>query len=137
MNVFNNTCALPNVTSQNICCRKKIYCASWLALTVIAGKDTEIEQKHCTFYWYHLYLNLFFVIVNKTHVANTSHPLYVTVLFSAPLADLKLNVKGISLQRLNFVLFFPDDVYRRKRSEREYQQKIADGLIALNEPAAK
>uniref|UniRef100_A0A3B4UPI7 Ubiquinol-cytochrome c reductase complex assembly factor 5 n=1 Tax=Seriola dumerili TaxID=41447 RepID=A0A3B4UPI7_SERDU len=29
------------------------------------------------------------------------------------------------------------DVYRRKRSEREYQQKIADGLIALNEPAAK
>lgn len=29
------------------------------------------------------------------------------------------------------------DVYRRKRSEREYQQKIADGLIVLNEPAAK
>ncbi|CAN9515494.1 unnamed protein product [Ophioblennius macclurei] len=24
------------------------------------------------------------------------------------------------------------DVYRRKRSEREYQQKIADGLIPLN-----
>ncbi|XP_028264747.1 ubiquinol-cytochrome c reductase complex assembly factor 5 [Parambassis ranga] len=29
------------------------------------------------------------------------------------------------------------DVYRRKRSEREYQQKIADGLIVLNQPAAK
>ncbi|GAA6216366.1 small integral membrane protein 4 [Lates japonicus] len=29
------------------------------------------------------------------------------------------------------------DVYRRKQSEREYQQKIADGLIVLNEPAAK
>ncbi|XP_053173540.1 small integral membrane protein 4 [Scomber japonicus] len=29
------------------------------------------------------------------------------------------------------------DVYRRKRSEREYQQKLADGLIVLNEPAAK
>jgi len=29
------------------------------------------------------------------------------------------------------------DVYRRKRSEREYQQKIADGLIVVNEPAAK
>ncbi|XP_031700157.1 ubiquinol-cytochrome c reductase complex assembly factor 5 [Anarhichas minor] len=28
------------------------------------------------------------------------------------------------------------DVYRRKRSERDYQQKIADGLV-LNEPAAK
>ncbi|CAK6957390.1 small integral membrane protein 4 [Scomber scombrus] len=29
------------------------------------------------------------------------------------------------------------DVYRRKRSERQYQQKVADGLIVLNEPAAK
>ncbi|XP_040903579.1 small integral membrane protein 4 [Toxotes jaculatrix] len=29
------------------------------------------------------------------------------------------------------------DVYRRKRSEREYQQKVAEELIALNEPAAK
>uniref|UniRef100_UPI0037E824D1 ubiquinol-cytochrome c reductase complex assembly factor 5 n=1 Tax=Semicossyphus pulcher TaxID=241346 RepID=UPI0037E824D1 len=29
------------------------------------------------------------------------------------------------------------DVYRRKQSEREYQQKIADGLVVLNEPAAK
>ncbi|XP_070695592.1 ubiquinol-cytochrome c reductase complex assembly factor 5 [Pempheris klunzingeri] len=29
------------------------------------------------------------------------------------------------------------DVYRRKKSEREYQQKIADGLIVVNEPAAK
>lgn len=29
------------------------------------------------------------------------------------------------------------DVYRRKKSEREYQQKIADGLIDFNEPAAK
>ncbi|AWP09861.1 putative small integral membrane protein 4 [Scophthalmus maximus] len=29
------------------------------------------------------------------------------------------------------------DVYRRKRSEREYQQKIADGLIVLAEPAVK
>ncbi|XP_037629866.1 small integral membrane protein 4 [Sebastes umbrosus] len=29
------------------------------------------------------------------------------------------------------------DVYRRKQSERGYQQKIADGLIAPNEPAAK
>ncbi|XP_026224759.1 small integral membrane protein 4 [Anabas testudineus] len=29
------------------------------------------------------------------------------------------------------------DVYRRKRSEREYQQKIADGLMVPNEPAAK
>ncbi|KAK2851564.1 hypothetical protein Q5P01_007840 [Channa striata] len=29
------------------------------------------------------------------------------------------------------------DVYRRKRSEREYQQKIAVGLIVPNEPAAK
>ncbi|KAM6929470.1 ubiquinol-cytochrome c reductase complex assembly factor 5 [Lycodopsis pacificus] len=28
------------------------------------------------------------------------------------------------------------DVYRRKRSERVYQQKIADGLV-LDEPAAK
>lgn len=38
----------------------------------------------------------------------------------------------------HFCLFFsPDDVYRRKRSEREYQQKVADGLIVLNEPAAK
>ncbi|XP_077570638.1 ubiquinol-cytochrome c reductase complex assembly factor 5 [Stigmatopora nigra] len=29
------------------------------------------------------------------------------------------------------------DVYRRKRSEREYQQKFADGVIVLNEPTAK
>ncbi|XP_076598069.1 ubiquinol-cytochrome c reductase complex assembly factor 5 [Chaetodon auriga] len=29
------------------------------------------------------------------------------------------------------------DVYRRKKSEREYQQKIADGLIVHSEPAAK
>lgn len=29
------------------------------------------------------------------------------------------------------------DVYRRKKSEREYQQKIADGLIVQSEPAAK
>ncbi|XP_017264898.1 small integral membrane protein 4 [Kryptolebias marmoratus] len=29
------------------------------------------------------------------------------------------------------------DVYRRKRSEREYQQKMADGLIVLDPPAAK
>ncbi|XP_028437995.1 small integral membrane protein 4 [Perca fluviatilis] len=29
------------------------------------------------------------------------------------------------------------DVYRRKRSEREYKQKIADGLIVLEAPAAK
>lgn len=29
------------------------------------------------------------------------------------------------------------DVYRRKQSERDYQQKIADGLIVLNQPAAK
>ncbi|XP_035512283.1 small integral membrane protein 4 [Morone saxatilis] len=29
------------------------------------------------------------------------------------------------------------DVYRRKQSEREYQQKIADGLMIRNEPAAK
>ncbi|XP_026188112.1 ubiquinol-cytochrome c reductase complex assembly factor 5 [Mastacembelus armatus] len=29
------------------------------------------------------------------------------------------------------------DVYRRKRSEREYQQKIADGLIGPMEPAEK
>ncbi|XP_061634524.1 small integral membrane protein 4 [Phyllopteryx taeniolatus] len=29
------------------------------------------------------------------------------------------------------------DVYRRKRSEREYQQKLADGVIVLNEPTAK
>ncbi|TMS15715.1 ubiquinol-cytochrome c reductase complex assembly factor 5 [Larimichthys crocea] len=29
------------------------------------------------------------------------------------------------------------DVYRRKKSEREYQRKIADGLIVHNEPAAK
>ncbi|KAM6924618.1 ubiquinol-cytochrome c reductase complex assembly factor 5 [Xenentodon cancila] len=29
------------------------------------------------------------------------------------------------------------DVYRRKRSEREYQQKIADGLIVLDQPSAK
>ncbi|XP_019951645.1 ubiquinol-cytochrome c reductase complex assembly factor 5 [Paralichthys olivaceus] len=29
------------------------------------------------------------------------------------------------------------DVYRRKQSEREYQQKIADGLIVVNEPATK
>ncbi|XP_040009954.1 small integral membrane protein 4 [Xiphias gladius] len=29
------------------------------------------------------------------------------------------------------------DVYRRKKSEREFQQKIADGLIAVNDPAAK
>ncbi|KAM6982077.1 ubiquinol-cytochrome c reductase complex assembly factor 5 [Tautogolabrus adspersus] len=29
------------------------------------------------------------------------------------------------------------DVYRRKQSEREYQQKLADGLVVLNEPAAK
>ncbi|XP_073327301.1 ubiquinol-cytochrome c reductase complex assembly factor 5 [Pagrus major] len=29
------------------------------------------------------------------------------------------------------------DVYRRKQSEREYQQKITEGLIAHNEPAAK
>lgn len=35
------------------------------------------------------------------------------------------------------IFFFPDDVYRRKRSERDYQQKIADGLIVPNEPAAK
>uniref|UniRef100_A0AAX7URP7 Small integral membrane protein 4 n=1 Tax=Astatotilapia calliptera TaxID=8154 RepID=A0AAX7URP7_ASTCA len=30
-----------------------------------------------------------------------------------------------------------DDVYRRKQSEREYQQKIADGLIVLNQSPAK
>ncbi|XP_013871910.1 ubiquinol-cytochrome c reductase complex assembly factor 5 [Austrofundulus limnaeus] len=29
------------------------------------------------------------------------------------------------------------DVYRRKRSEREYQQKMADELIVLDQPAAK
>ncbi|XP_051282622.1 small integral membrane protein 4 [Dicentrarchus labrax] len=29
------------------------------------------------------------------------------------------------------------DVYRRKQSEREYEQKIADGLMVRNEPAAK
>lgn len=29
------------------------------------------------------------------------------------------------------------DVYRRKKSEREYQEKIADGLIVHNAPAAK
>ncbi|KAM9350477.1 ubiquinol-cytochrome c reductase complex assembly factor 5 [Symphorus nematophorus] len=29
------------------------------------------------------------------------------------------------------------DVYRRKKSEREYQEKIADGLIVHNVPAAK
>ncbi|XP_071776930.1 ubiquinol-cytochrome c reductase complex assembly factor 5 [Centroberyx gerrardi] len=29
------------------------------------------------------------------------------------------------------------DVYRRKQSEREYQQKITDGLLVLDEPAAK
>ncbi|XP_068190140.1 ubiquinol-cytochrome c reductase complex assembly factor 5 [Antennarius striatus] len=29
------------------------------------------------------------------------------------------------------------DVYRRKKSEREYQQKIADGVTVSNEPAAK
>ncbi|XP_077447518.1 ubiquinol-cytochrome c reductase complex assembly factor 5 [Stigmatopora argus] len=29
------------------------------------------------------------------------------------------------------------DVYRRKQSEREYQQKFADGVIVLNEPTAK
>ncbi|XP_008301945.1 ubiquinol-cytochrome c reductase complex assembly factor 5 [Stegastes partitus] len=29
------------------------------------------------------------------------------------------------------------DVYRRKRSEREYQQKITDGLVVLQDPAAK
>ncbi|XP_071374559.1 ubiquinol-cytochrome c reductase complex assembly factor 5 [Centroberyx affinis] len=29
------------------------------------------------------------------------------------------------------------DVYRRKQSEREYQQKITDGLVVLDEPAAK
>lgn len=34
-------------------------------------------------------------------------------------------------------VFFPDDVYRRKQSEREYQQKIADGLIVLNQSPAK
>lgn len=32
-------------------------------------------------------------------------------------------------------LFLPDDVYRRKQSEREYQRKMADG--DLSEPAAK
>lgn len=29
------------------------------------------------------------------------------------------------------------DVYRRKRSERDYQQKVADGLVVLNQPAEK
>ncbi|KAA0707006.1 Small integral membrane protein 4 [Triplophysa tibetana] len=29
------------------------------------------------------------------------------------------------------------DVYRRKRSEREYQQKIEDGLIVLSESESK
>ncbi|KAI3357620.1 hypothetical protein L3Q82_016027 [Scortum barcoo] len=29
------------------------------------------------------------------------------------------------------------DVYRRKQSEREYQRKVADGSIVLNDPAAK
>ncbi|XP_061590811.1 small integral membrane protein 4 [Cololabis saira] len=29
------------------------------------------------------------------------------------------------------------DVYRRKRAEREYQQKIVDGQIVLDQPAAK
>ncbi|XP_060930754.1 small integral membrane protein 4 [Limanda limanda] len=29
------------------------------------------------------------------------------------------------------------DVYRRKQSERGYQQKIADGLIDVDEPATK
>ncbi|XP_062247755.1 small integral membrane protein 4 [Platichthys flesus] len=29
------------------------------------------------------------------------------------------------------------DVYRRKQSERGYQQKVADGLIVVDEPATK
>ncbi|KAG7520001.1 hypothetical protein JOB18_020816 [Solea senegalensis] len=29
------------------------------------------------------------------------------------------------------------DVYRRKQSEREYQRRIADGPVVLDEPAAK
>nr|XP_046253855.1 small integral membrane protein 4 [Scatophagus argus] len=29
------------------------------------------------------------------------------------------------------------DVYRRKQSEREHQQKITDGLVVHNEPEAK
>ncbi|XP_056129671.1 small integral membrane protein 4 [Lampris incognitus] len=29
------------------------------------------------------------------------------------------------------------DVYRRKQSERAYQQKITEGLVELKEPAAK
>uniref|UniRef100_A0A3Q3XQ07 Uncharacterized protein n=1 Tax=Mola mola TaxID=94237 RepID=A0A3Q3XQ07_MOLML len=29
------------------------------------------------------------------------------------------------------------DVYRRKKSEREYQQKITDGLVVPTEPAGK
>lgn len=38
---------------------------------------------------------------------------------------------------LFFSFVLADDVYRRKRSEREYEQKIADGLIVLQEPSAK
>ncbi|XP_033943862.1 ubiquinol-cytochrome c reductase complex assembly factor 5 [Pseudochaenichthys georgianus] len=29
------------------------------------------------------------------------------------------------------------DVYRRKQSERDYEKKMADGLIVLNEPTPK
>ncbi|XP_054642342.1 small integral membrane protein 4 [Dunckerocampus dactyliophorus] len=29
------------------------------------------------------------------------------------------------------------DVYRRKRSEREYQQKVSEGFIVVNGPASK
>lgn len=36
-----------------------------------------------------------------------------------------------------YSVFFPDDVYRRKQSERDYEKKIADGLIVLNEPTPK
>lgn len=35
------------------------------------------------------------------------------------------------------VFVSPDDVYRRKKSERQYQAMIADGLIDIKEPESK
>lgn len=49
-----------------------------------------------------------------------------------------LIIESVNLSSVSFISISPsDDVYRRKKSEREYQQKIEDGLIVLTKPVAK
>lgn len=49
----------------------------------------------------------------------------------------KVKIKLSQFSLLIVFSAFPDDVYRRKKSEREYQQKITDGLVVPTEPAGK